>query len=109
MKKKNIHIALFVVLDILAAIATFAMFYSILEGGIIKRNVGQYVLIILIGLLIFQFSYLIIKFVKSISAKRWKSSTGWLIFLLALGLLTYGVLFVAMIYWGLLGNYTEGF
>ncbi|MBK6901544.1 MAG: hypothetical protein IPH04_01685 [Saprospirales bacterium] len=109
MTKKSKQVMFFVLLDVIAAIGTFGLFYSIIEGEGIKRSAGKYALLFFLILLFVQFIYLIINFIKSIINKKWIEFFGWFFFAILLGCLIYSVAFVAMIYFGMLGNSLDGF
>jgi len=109
MKSKNKQIILLVLLDIIAAITLFGLFYSVIEGEGIQRHIGKYVLLFLMITLTMQFIYILINCIKSILKRNWRGLFAWVLFGFLLGCLIYGVAFVAMVYFGMLGNTLEGF
>lgn len=108
MKAMSKQITLLVLFDIIVAIGAFGLFYCLIEGIKIPRDVVNYVLLFLIIILVIQFIFILIKCIQSILRQNWKEFIAWVIFEILLSCLIDNVIYVVAIYFGF-GSTLDGF
>ena len=85
------------------------LLYNISGTSLFSLNLGKFLSIALLLPIIYQAFISLRAAFLSAKSKNWGLLTMWLILLVSVLIVGLGIFFLLLLYFGLIGNYTEGF
>ena len=100
---------IFIPLYSVSLLLLLLLVYNALEKNLFSQKIAQGTAVTIFVFSLLAFSWVMVSLVKAMRQQKWKRVIAQALFLILFVLLVKASFFVLMLYWGVLGVYTEGF
>ncbi|MCB0598982.1 MAG: hypothetical protein KDD28_33230 [Phaeodactylibacter sp.] len=103
------RLIIFIPLYSVSLLLLLLLVYNALEKNLFSQKIAQGTAVTIFVFSLLAFSWVMVSLVKAMRQQKWKRVIAQALFLILFVLLVKASFFVLMLYWGVLGVYTEGF
>ena len=103
------RLIIFIPLYSVSLLLLLLLVYNALEKNLFSQKIAQGTAVTIFVFSLLAFSWVMVSLVKAMRQQKWKRVIAQALFLILFVLLVKASFFVLMLYWGVLGGYTEGF
>ena len=103
------RLIIFIPLYSVSLLLLLLLVYNALEKNLFSQKIAQGTAVTIFVFSLLAFSWVMVSLVKAMRQQKWKRVIAQALFLILFVLLVNASFFVLMLYWGVLGGYTEGF